>query len=182
MYMGDRWSYPRQASAATYVWLPLQVDGERLSIPDYYAAWHPATGRPADILHRSSTLHAATWTTTGNWQEMAGRRASHEPGARLSVPFVGTRVAIVGEAMPHGGYARVTVADGQGRVMTSQLVDFYSKYPDRGVRLLTPKLPKGDYVVSIEVTGDHPEWTDKHHTLYGSDDCYVVIDEVRAYM
>jgi hypothetical protein len=27
MYMGDRWSFPRQASAATYVWLPLSVDG-----------------------------------------------------------------------------------------------------------------------------------------------------------
>ena len=29
MYMGDRWSYPRQRSAATYVWQPLQwIDGE----------------------------------------------------------------------------------------------------------------------------------------------------------
>lgn len=29
MYMGDRWSYPHQASAATYVWLPLQVKGKK---------------------------------------------------------------------------------------------------------------------------------------------------------
>lgn len=39
MFMGDRWSYPHQASAATYVWMPMQVDEEKLSIPEYWDAW-----------------------------------------------------------------------------------------------------------------------------------------------
>ena len=39
MFMGDRWSYPHQASAATYVWMPLQVDGTKISIPEYWQAW-----------------------------------------------------------------------------------------------------------------------------------------------
>ena len=30
MYMGDRWSFPRQRSAATYVWQPLTVEHSRL--------------------------------------------------------------------------------------------------------------------------------------------------------
>ena len=29
MFMGDRWSYPHQASAATYMWMPLQVEGRK---------------------------------------------------------------------------------------------------------------------------------------------------------
>ena len=39
MYMGDRWSYPHQTSAATYVWLPMQVNAEKLSIPFYWQSW-----------------------------------------------------------------------------------------------------------------------------------------------
>lgn len=39
MFMGDRWSYPHQASAATYVWMPMQVDGTKLSIPEYWPSW-----------------------------------------------------------------------------------------------------------------------------------------------
>lgn len=32
MFMGDRWSFPHQASAATYVWMPMQADKGKLSI------------------------------------------------------------------------------------------------------------------------------------------------------
>ncbi len=181
MYMGDRWSYPRQASAATYVWLPMQVDGERLSIPQYWEAWNPTSVRPADLLCRSSTVAASQWHTEGAWQEMAGRRASNQKGARIEVPFEGSRAAIVGQANAHGGYARVTVTDSSGTVVSSQLVDFYSKSPADGVRLITPSMPRAHYVISIEVTGDHPEWTDKTKTIYGSDDFYVVVDQVRVF-
>lgn len=39
VYMGDRWSYPHQASAATCVWQPLTVSGTKLSIPAFREAW-----------------------------------------------------------------------------------------------------------------------------------------------
>jgi len=39
MFMGDRWSFPHQASAATYVWMPMQADKGKLSIPEYWQAW-----------------------------------------------------------------------------------------------------------------------------------------------
>jgi len=35
LFMGDRWSYPKQASAATYVWQPLAVNGFSISLPSY---------------------------------------------------------------------------------------------------------------------------------------------------
>ena len=50
MFMGDRWSYPHQASAATYMWMPLQVEGTKISIPEYWQAWDIQTLRPVDIL------------------------------------------------------------------------------------------------------------------------------------
>ena len=40
IYKGDRWAYPHQASAATYVWMPLQIKGDSLSIPVFYQAWN----------------------------------------------------------------------------------------------------------------------------------------------
>src|SRR5688500_19213512 len=39
MFMGDRWSFPKQASAATYVWQPLTISGTSLSMPTYQEAW-----------------------------------------------------------------------------------------------------------------------------------------------
>src|SRR5699024_344051 len=46
MFMGDRWSFPKQNSSATYVWQPLTVSGESLFIPNYQQAWqvNPVTG------------------------------------------------------------------------------------------------------------------------------------------
>jgi hypothetical protein len=43
MYMGDRWSFPRQNSAATYVWQPLVVSGYSLSMPDFKPSWQVNT-------------------------------------------------------------------------------------------------------------------------------------------
>lgn len=54
MYMGDRWSYPHQASAATYVWMPLQVAGEKLSIPSYWQSWNVQMMKSEDILNQAT--------------------------------------------------------------------------------------------------------------------------------
>mgnify|MGYP007085008273 CR=1 FL=1 len=55
--MGDRWSYPHQASAATYVWMPLQVDGTKISIPEYWQAWDIRKLKPADALNKGKKLY-----------------------------------------------------------------------------------------------------------------------------
>ena len=87
MFMGDRWSYPHQASAATYVWMPLQVDGTKISIPEYWQAWDIRKLKPADALNKGKKLYGA-------WK-------SNQKGDVLEIAFKGTHAAIVGETNPH---------------------------------------------------------------------------------
>ncbi len=182
LFMGDRWSFPLQASAATYVWLPMRAEGTALSIPAYWQGWDIATGQPADLLHRSSTIPASSVEASPGWTNTGGRRTAHAPGDVLRVPFEGTCAAVVGESNPHGGYARIGVLNEQNDTVYASLVDFYSKYPERAVRVITPRMPRGSYTLFIEVTGVSPAWTDKKKTLYGSDDTFVTIDEVRKFI
>ncbi len=60
----------------------------------------------------------------------------------------------------------------------SSLVDFYSKYPEKAIRIITPKMPKANYTLQVEITGVRPVWTDKTKTIYGSDGTFVTIDNV----
>lgn len=159
MYMGDRWSYPYQASAATYVWLPLKAEGTELSIPEYWQTWLPTSCRPYDFL--SSHLR----------QPML--LSSNHLGESVSQLFRGRQVVLVGTSSPHGGYAKVTITDKDGISVHSSLIDFYSKVPDTGYRFVSPRLPLGEYSIKVEVTGERSNWTDKRKNLFGTDDCYV---------
>ncbi|MBP8074665.1 MAG: glycosyl hydrolase family 43, partial [Phocaeicola sp.] len=79
---------------------------------------------------------------------------------------------------PHGGYAKVSVLNAEKDTVYSSLVDFYSKYPEKAIRIITPKMSKANYTLQVEVTGIRPVWTDKTKTIYGSDDTFVTIDNV----
>ena len=78
MFMGDRWSFPKQNSAATYIWQPLQVDGHKISIPEFQEAWKIdlSTGVVASTAIEGKEIKAddAQITYTGNpiaigWQQ-----------------------------------------------------------------------------------------------------------------
>ena len=159
MYMGDRWSYPHQASAATYVWLPLQTNGVRLSIPAYWNAWDVRTIAPVDPLKECLK-------TQVNF-------SSNDIGAKTTIPFKGRRIFVTGEANAHGGYAKLTIRNQKGKVCVTTLIDFYAKMPEQGIRYASPILPMDEYELVIEVTGDRSNWTDKRHNLYGTDGCFV---------
>lgn len=182
IFMGDRWSFPHQASAATYVWMPMQVDGVRLSIPEYWASWDIDKLQPINPLQRGKVIprEKIKFSNPSDWKEENGQIASNVKGSSLSVRFKGNRLAIVGETNCHSGYARVNILNKTGEKIYSSLVDFYSKVPDRAIRFITPVLPENDYTLVLEVTGDKPVWTDKTKTIYGSDDYYVTIKEFVA--
>ena len=95
-----------------------------------------------------------------------------------SVAFKGTAVAVVGESDPHSGYAKVSILDTKKDTVYSSLVDFYSKYPEKAIRIITPEMPEADYTLLIEVTGIKPVWTDKTKAIYGSDNTFVTIDNI----
>lgn len=161
MYMGDRWSFPHQASAATYVWLPMHADGTNLSIPEYWEAWNidsVSETKPTGI----SNIHS--------WY-------SNTPGDVLKVPFKGKRISIVGKSDNQSGYAEVRIKDTKGDVLHSSLVDFYSKAEDVGPRFVSKTYPDDDYVLEIEVTGKNPVWFNKRGDRFGSTDFYIQVSE-----
>lgn len=166
MYMGDRWSYPHQASSATYVWLPMQIDGLRVSIPEYWPIWNPETLLPV--------------TELGGEAIKVNFKADRK-GARLVLPFEGARVALIGHTFRNGGYGRVSILDEEGNTMHSNLIDFYSKVDDHGLRYVSPPLPRASYTLVVECAGEHPEWSDKRKNHYGSREDWVTVEEVIVY-
>ena len=180
MFMGDRWSYPHQASAATYVWMPMQVDGTKLSIPEYWPSWDIDKLKPVNPLRKGKTvdLKKITFSKEADWKVEEGRISSNVKGSTLSIPFSGSCVAVMGETNCHSGYARMNILDKKGEKIYSSLVDFYSKANDHAMRFMTPQLAKGEYTLVIEVTGISPTWTDKTKRIYGSDDCFVTITDI----
>lgn len=165
MYMGDRWSFPLQASAATYVWLPMEADGDRLSIPAYWQAWDVATVRP---LQCSSPEVSLPWR-------------SNLSGDSLSIPFKGEGISIYGTSDAESGYAAVTIRDGEGEIVQTAIIDFYSKVPDTAPRFVSRKFPKADYTAEIKVTGEHPVWHKKNGTRFGSNDYYITVTGYSIY-
>ena len=180
MFMGDRWSYPHQASAATYVWMPMQVDGTKLSIPEYWPSWDVDKLKPVNPLRKGKTvdLKKITFSKEADWKVEEGRISSNVKGSTLSIPFTGSCVAVMGETNCHSGYARMNILDKKGEKIYSSLVDFYSKANDHATRFMTPQLAEGEYTLVIEVTGISPTWTDKTKRIYGSDDCFVTITDI----
>ena len=163
MYMGDRWSFPRQQSAATYVWLPMRTNGNDLMIPDYWEAWSPAT---------VSRLNLATQHTAGGW-------TGEKPGDTYTQKINGGQhIAIYGTTDSQSGYAGISIKDNKGREVFATSIDFYSKIPATGLRWVSPKLPKGSYTLKVRVSDMKPNWTDKAKTQYGSTDYQIKITEI----
>ena len=161
MYMGDRWSYPHQASAATYVWLPMMTEGEKLSIPEYWNAWNTVKVAKALPLQGREQVH--------NWS--SGRK-----GDCLEREFNGGCIAVIGKTNGNGGYATFSILDSENNVLDRSFIDFYSKVPDEGIRFFSKNYPKGTYRLRIEVTGTQSVWYNKKKTIrYGSHGYWVNI-------
>lgn len=159
MFMGDRWSFPHQASAASYVWQPLSVDERgRLRIAEYWPSWNPESGER---------------------ESLAGERIpvgfrSNEAGDEIRIPFHGSRIALEGRADPWGSYAQISVVRADGTPVVDPIyVSFYAKSPDCAYRYVSPELAEGDYVAIVSVTGEVPQWSDKTGQCYGSFGSFV---------
>lgn len=97
LFMGDRWSYPRQASAATYVWMPLQAEGTKLSMPEYWQAWDMRTLRPMDALKGGKMLPSGKIRCPAHWRREDGALVSDTPGGKMEMGFEGTHAALIGK-------------------------------------------------------------------------------------
>lgn len=185
MYMGDRWSYPYQASAATYVWQPLKVSGITLSIPEYQEVWQidTNTGKTLALPIKGKVINPADKAVTykGVWKATEGEPASlasNIKGDSFSVKFTGTQIGFYGISNPVGGYADVVVTNSKGKTVASAIVDAYSKYEVKSLLFLTPVLKKGSYTLTVTVRGHHSKWSDKRKSNYGSTDDYVSLQSI----
>lgn len=166
MYMGDRWSYPHQASAATYVWQPMKVEGTKLSIPEYWEAWDAKTVKQAKGF-KGKTYYNKLWK-------------SNRAGDVLAIPFRGSQVAIYGETDKNGGYAEVIIKRKDGTEIHRSYVDFYSLVPDKALKFISRSYPKDDYILEVKVSGEMPVSFDKKGNRFGSIGTNVVVSKVVA--
>lgn len=186
VFMGDRWSYPKQASAATYVWQPLVVSGTSLSIPTYQQAWKidVRTGKASPAIIGKKLIantDKKQISYTGKWETSAADSSmisSDQKDARFTVSFTGKQIGLNGLLRPEGGYAQVELKNNAGKTILKTLVDTYAKRRAKSLLFLTPLMPKGSYTLTLTVSGEHGNWSDKKKSVYGSTGNYLSLDNI----
>ncbi|MBD0725838.1 glycosyl hydrolase family 43 [Flavobacterium sp. L1I52] len=188
MYMGDRWSFPRQNSAATYVWQPLVISGTSLNMPVYHDDWQidiktgvasfPEYSKSLIINNEDSLIKYE-----GNWAHLSNDKnetisRTDEKDASLSIQFKGKQIVLYSSVGVDYGYARIVISNKKGKTILSSLVDMYSKSPTTTVVFASPILKKNTYKLSVFVTGEKPNWSDKRKSDYGSTGYYISLDKI----
>jgi hypothetical protein len=186
MFMGDRWSFPKQASAATYVWQPLTVNGYNISIPEYKEGWkiNITTGEALSLNKKGKSIAATDEQIvySGNWlQDTLAVNTSNEKTASFSFTTKATQIALYTLARNDGGYAVVTVTNSKNKVVCSSNIDMYSKYSLVQLKLISPVMPKDIYTVKVEATGEHWYWKEKSGKLSGSLGNIISLDKIIVY-
>ncbi len=180
MYMGDRWSFPKQGSAATYVWQPITVKGDSMLIPDFTESWQvdfaDAKWSPAKM--KTKSIKAKCQETDGKWEAQSGGKFSNQKGSSLTYSFIGRQVGINALSNNTSGYAKVIIRNSKNEEVLKTIVDFYSNVKYLSQKFLSPIMIKDRYTISIEVMGEHPTWSDKRKLDYGSTDNFVSIENV----
>jgi len=189
MFMGDRWSFPRQATAATYVWQPLTVRDGAISLPRYQEAWTidtrtgivgnaapPATG--IDDTDARVAYSAGWQRRTAPGMPSQTHSVADAGGASFSLQFTGTQASLYGVAAADGGYARVTLANSRGDTVLAANVDMYSKVTVPTVKFVSPLLPKDSYTMKVTVLGENWYWVNKAGVKSGSQGVAVSFDKV----
>jgi hypothetical protein len=182
MYMGDRWSYPRQGMAATYVWQPMAVKGTTLSIAEFWEGWDFETKQKVELFQGGISIgtDSIMLEKKTDWKRTEDRLVSNVKGSKLEAEFRGTQIAIFGETNHHSGYAKITIRKKTNEEVFSTFVDFYSLVDNQGIRFISPALSIDDYILVVEVTGEFSFWTDKKASIkYGSDDYFITIYNIQ---
>lgn len=184
LFMGDRWAFPKQASAATYVWQPLTVSGTVLSIPKYHDAWglNASTGVVSPVPVGKKTIANTDnrfVAYSGNWRnDTASVMSADEKEASFTVNFTGTQIGFYGLSRPNGGYARVALKNSKGKTILSSVIDTYCLYPVFGLKFLSPVLAKDNYRLTVTVMRERGNWSDKRRANYGSTGYFISLDKI----
>lgn len=186
MFMGDRWSFPKQASSATYVWQPLVISGTSISIPNYKEAWQidissgiVAQTEIRDVIIKNTDKRIQY---NGNWKHLnneVSESKSEETEASFSIQFNGRQIAFSSLVGSENGYAKVVLTDEKGKEIVRTIIDMYSKFSMQSQVFVSPILKKGKYRMTVSVTGERPNWSDKRKSHYGSTGYYVSVNQIK---
>lgn len=185
MFMGDRWSFPRQATAATYVWQALTVKEGAISLPRYQDAWtidvKTGIAGPAAIEGTAIDDTDKRVAYRGSWRRAAAPVTHSVADARdasFTLTFTGTGASLYGVAADDGGYARITLADSRGKTVLASTVDMYSQYTVPALKFTSPILPRDTYTMTVSVLGENWYWVNKRGDRSGSKGVAVAFDKV----
>lgn len=183
LFMGDRWSFPRQASAATYIWQPLKVEGYKISMPEFKEAWKIdlGTGTTSSTALQGKIIAASDKQIkyTGNWQQdTLTLKSTDEKGASFSFTASVTQFGLSGLARPDGGYASIIIRNSKGKTVLSSAVDMYSKYPAVLLKFLSPVFKKDNYTIIVTVLGEKWWWKEKSGRLSGSKGSFISFEKI----
>lgn len=178
MYMGDRWSFPKQNSAATYVWQPITVKGDEMSIPQFYESWNFDKNGSWFPVNYNFRLIENNVKTQGKWDITDDMFRSNEKGAIITFSFTGEQISMRSKSNNTSGYARVILKNSKDQEVINTVVDFYCKNETPELKFISPLLNPDNYTFSVEVLGEHPFWNDKRVNHYGSTDNYIIITNV----
>jgi len=185
MFMGDRWSFPKQASSATYVWQPLVISGNSISMPNYQDAWRIdlliGIASPKETSDKMIKNTDKQIQYNGNWKHLNNETESKsdEKKASFSIKFTGQQIGLYSLVGSENGYAKVILTDEKGKGIVTALVDMYSKFSMATQVFRSPILKKGNYNLTVSVTGEKPNWSDKKKTIYGSTGNYISLNQIK---
>ena len=162
IYMGDRWSYPHQASSATHVWLPITVVDDIFSIPEYLPVW--------DIDSMAQIYPKGT--------DESIPFHSNKRDESIRYVFNGSRVIVSGRSDCHSGYAVFDIYNEHNVFLHRAIIDFYSLVPDDNIKYVSPKFSPGNYTLIVRVMGESGVWSQKDGTQFGSDDYFVTLENI----
>jgi hypothetical protein len=187
MFMGDRWAYPRQNSAATYVWQPLIFTGDAISLPDYKQSWQINTSTgvwslfsiEGEIIENTDTdriKYSEGWQILPLADGFSDHRSDMK-GASFSFEYKGSQIGLYGVARPDGGFARVEIEDRSEKIV-STVIETYCAYPESSLKFLSPVLKPGHYKLTVTVLDEHFNWTTKSGKVWGSTGDFVSVDKI----
>ncbi len=185
MFMGDRWSFPKQASSATYVWQPLSISGTSISMPNYKDAWQIdiASGVASAKDNKDEIIKSTDKQIqySGNWKHQnneISESKSDDKNASFSIKFTGQQIGLYSFVGSENGYAKVVVTDEKGKEIVTAFVDMYSKFSMLTQVFRSPIFKKGNYTLTVSNTGERPNWSDKRKSNYGSTGYYVSVNQI----
>ena len=187
IFMGDRWSFPKQHSAATYVWQPLTITGDKLAMPVFLERWN--IDLPTGIVSQKRITGQLIENTNpkikyiGNWQHnmnmaTATLSRSDDRNASFSISFTGTQIGLYTCSLPDNGYAYIKILDKKGCILLKSTIDMYAKVPADNLVFLSPLMPEAKYTLTVSVTGERPAWSDKRKSNYGSTANTITLDRL----